>query len=131
MKKRLIDRLNSATKQYQLILSKDEEAESIPQVYDVTFHPERTSNTFVFGEPNAATGDAASICATIVNEGNVLPPPGDASYKQILHKREERRRSTKPLEENTKGRPSTETVGGMFMPGLARPMAFIVWSKKN
>lgn len=121
--------MNTSTREYQLILSNDgASASGIPQVYDLTFNPDTTSaNTYVFAEPNPATCEPASICAKVANEGHVLPQPGNLNYRQILHGRQERRRSIQRLKGNLTGCPSTERLGGMFMPGLARPKAFVVW----
>ncbi|KAF9311165.1 hypothetical protein BG003_007703 [Podila horticola] len=120
-------RVFHATREYQLILSNDgASASGIPQVYDLTFNPDTTSaNTYVFAEPNPATCEPASICAKVANEGHVLPQPGNLNYRQILHGRQERRRSIQRLKGNLTGCPSTERLGGMFMPGLARPKAFV------
>ncbi|KAG0095323.1 hypothetical protein BGZ93_006041 [Podila epicladia] len=120
-------RVFPAKHQYQLILSNDGAAASgIPEVYDLTFNPETTSaNTYVFAEPNRTTCEPASICAKVANEGHVLPQTGDLNYRQILHGRQERRRSIQRLDENSTGHPTTERQGEMFMPRLARPKAFI------
>ncbi|KAF9335413.1 hypothetical protein BG006_000124 [Podila minutissima] len=120
-------RVFPTTREFQLILSNDGAAASgIPQVYDLTFNPDTTSvNTYVFAEPNRITCEPASICAKVANEGHVLPQTGNLNYRQILHGRQERRRSIQRLEVNFTGSPTTERQGGMFMPGLARPKAFV------